>query len=120
MEINPIDAKNLKVQSGDRISIGSSRGRVKDIIVRVTEVVKDGSVFVPFHFSEQLINILTISEFDPKSFEPNYKQCAVNLFSVKVPEGLKMKEEEISGELAYETSEQNDQIGIKNKQEVNR
>ena len=120
VEINPIDAKNLKVQSGDRISIGSSRGRVKDIIVRVTEVVKDGSVFVPFHFSEQLINILTISEFDPKSFEPNYKQCAVNLFSVKVPEGLKMKEEEISGELAYETSEQNDQIGIKNKQEVNR
>ncbi len=120
VEINPIDAERLKVSSGDRITIGGKRGRVSNIIVRVTESVRDGSVFVPFHFSEQLINELTISEFDPKSFEPNFKQCAVNLYSVKVPQGLKFKEEEIRGELTYETNEQSDTVGIKNKQEVNK
>ena len=101
IEINPIDANELKVKNGDRIKIGNSRGMVENLIVKVTEVVRAGDVFVPFHFSEQLINNLTISEFDPKSFEPNFKQCAVNLYSQKVPQGLTLKEEEIAGTLNY-------------------
>ena len=111
VEINPKDAVKLEVKSGDRIKIGNKRGSVEELIVKVTEVVKEGNVFVPFHFSDQLINALTISDFDPKSFEPNFKQCAVNLYSEKVPQGLKLKEEDIAGELAYE----NTQIEIKNK-----
>lgn len=111
-EVNPLDANKLEVSSGDRIKIGNTRGEVQELIVKVSETVREGDVFVPFHFSEQLINALTISEFDPKSFEPNFKQCAVNLYSEKVPEGLSFKEEEIAGELAYET------IATKIKQET--
>ena len=94
VEINPIDAKKLEVNSGDRIKIGNKRGNVEELIVKVSQSVRSGSVFVPFHYNEQLINNLTIPEFDEKSFEPNFKQCAVNIYSQKHPEGLQIDEQE--------------------------
>ncbi|SFZ98520.1 Assimilatory nitrate reductase large subunit [hydrothermal vent metagenome] len=97
VDINPADAKQLKVKSGDRIDISGSRGKVKDVIVKVSQTQREGNIFVPFHFNEQLINNVTIPEFDPKSFEPNYKQCAVQLHSQKVPEGIKYPSVEVSG-----------------------
>ncbi len=106
IEVNPKDAKKLKVKSGDRIKIGSSRGSVENIIVKVTEVVREGDIFIPFHFSEQLINSVTIADFDPKSFEPNFKQCAVNLYSDALPEGIVQKEVEIAGVLEYKNQMQ--------------
>jgi len=101
IEINPEDAKKLEVKSGDRLDISSIRGRIKDIIVRESQNVREGNIFVPFHYNEQLINTITKAEFDPKSFEPNYKQCAVQLHSIKVPNGITFKEEEIMGELEH-------------------
>ena len=101
IEINPKDALKLEVKSGDRMDISSSRGKIKDIIVRESQNVRPGSVFVPFHYNEQLINAITIADFDPKSFEPNYKQCAVQLHSVKVPDGIKIQETEVAGELEH-------------------
>ena len=105
IEINPKDADKLKVKSGDRVAIGSSRGRVDNIIVKVTQVVREGNCFVPFHFSEQLINAVTIADFDSKSYEPNYKQCAVNIYSKSVPTGIKMQERKIAGELEHQKVE---------------
>ncbi len=99
VDLHPNDAQKLKVKSGDRIAISGSRGRVEDIIVKVSQTVREGNIFVPFHYNEQLINSVTIPEFDPKSFEPNYKQCAVQLHSTKVPEGILHQEVEISGYL---------------------
>jgi assimilatory nitrate reductase catalytic subunit len=46
-----------------------------------------------------MINNVTIADFDPKSFEPNFKQCAVNLYSDTVPEGIVQAEVEIAGAL---------------------
>ncbi len=102
VELNPKDADKLKVKSGDRIALSSPRGRVEDVIVKVTEGVREGNIFVPFHFNKQLINRLTQSLFDPKSFEPNFKQTAIQLHSLKVPNGIKIKEEQIAGALSYE------------------
>ena len=95
VEIHPNDAKDIQVVSGDRMDISSERGRIKDIIVKVSQTVRAGNIFVPFHFNEQLINQITLDDFDKKSFEPNYKQCAVQLHSKKVPQGIKYKKEEI-------------------------
>ena len=103
-EINPKDAEKLQVESGDRITIKSARGEVRELLVKVTELVREGNCFVPFHFGEKLINNLTIDEFDPYSFEPNFKQCAVQIISEKVPTGIKMEEQEISGSLSYEST----------------
>ncbi|SHO81680.1 Assimilatory nitrate reductase large subunit [hydrothermal vent metagenome] len=115
VEINPLDAKKLEVKSGDRIKIGNSRGVVEELMVKVTEVVREGDIFVPFHYAEKLINNLTIADFDPKSFEPNFKQCAVNLYTAKHPEGIKMKEVEIAGELEYQPTKviQEDKVEVK-------
>ncbi len=113
-EINPKDAAKLKVNSGDRIKIGSARGEVVELLVKVTETVREGNCFVPFHFGEKLINRLTIDEFDPYSFEPNFKQCAVQIMSEQVPEGIVIEEREIAGELAYEMAETGSEAQIRN------
>ena len=99
VDLSPKDAKKLQVKSGDRIALSGTRGRIEDIIVKISETVREGNVFVPFHFNTQLINTITIAEFDPKSFEPNYKQCAIQLHSEAVPEGIVYEDVEISGYL---------------------
>ncbi len=102
VEINPVDATYLQVKSGDRMALSSPRGRVEDVVVKVTQTVAPGNVFVPFHFNTQLVNQLTQSEFCPKSGEPNYKQTAIQLHSEKVPEGIKHHVEEVVGVIAHE------------------
>ena len=57
----------------------SRRGRVRNVELRVTEIVAPGQVFMPFHFAETNANQVTQSAFDPISREPNYKQCAVSV-----------------------------------------
>ena len=118
VELSPKDAEKLQVKSGDRIALSSPRGRVKNVIVRVTEVVREGTIFVPFHFNTQLVNTLTQSLFDPKSFEPNYKQTAVQLHSEKVPQGIVLKEEEIAGALEHQNGERTDLRKNGMKQEI--
>jgi assimilatory nitrate reductase catalytic subunit len=61
------------------VNIISRRGTVKDLELRVTEIVAPGQVFMPFHFVETNANQVTQSAFDPISREPNYKQCAVRV-----------------------------------------
>jgi len=112
IDLSPKDAKKLQVKSGDRISISGERGRVDDVIVRVSESVREGNIFVPFHFNTQLINAITLSEFDPLSFEPNYKQSAVQLHSQKVPEGIKYEEVELSG-LLESSSMKEENLSVK-------
>jgi len=101
VDINPSDALKLKVKSGDRISLSSARGRVNDVVVRVTQSVAPSTVFVPFHFNTQLVNNLTAESFCPKSGEPNFKQTAIQLHSDEVPEGLEFEEQEISGAISH-------------------
>ena len=89
IEIHPSDAILLKVKNYDRVDISSQRGKIKDILVKVTQAVRPKSVFVPFHYDTQLINQITIDDFDKKSFEPNYKQCAIQIHSIDVPLGVR-------------------------------
>ncbi len=79
VEVHPADARRYRVHAGDLVRLVSERGAVDRIRVRVTRTVREGEVFVPFHFDEQCANRLTLNEFDPISREPNYKQCAVRL-----------------------------------------
>ncbi len=79
VEVNPADARRLGLASGSRVRVSSARGAVDGLAVRVTSTVREGEVFVPFHYDEQCVNLLTVAEFDPISREPNYKQCAVRL-----------------------------------------
>jgi assimilatory nitrate reductase catalytic subunit len=79
VEINPEDADRLGVRPGSRVRLSSRRGCVDGIPVRVTATVRQGEVFMPFHYDELCVNRLTVDEFDPISREPNYKQAAVHI-----------------------------------------
>ena len=79
LEMNPRDAKLVGLRSHDRVDVVSQRGRVRDVELRLTEIVAPGQVFMPFHYAETNVNEVTQSAFDPISREPNYKQCAVRV-----------------------------------------
>jgi predicted molibdopterin-dependent oxidoreductase YjgC len=79
VEMNPRDARALRLGPRDRVDVISRRGRVRDVELRLTETVAPGQVFMPFHYPEANVNRLTQSEFDPVSREPNYKQSAVRV-----------------------------------------
>ena len=79
VDVNPADAASVGVRTGDLARVVSPRGAVDGLNVRVTETVRAGEVFVPFHYDERCANRLTNDEFDPISREPNYKQCAVRV-----------------------------------------
>lgn len=120
VDINPADAAELQVKSGDRLSISSPLGRVDNIVVRVTQTVREGNVFVPFHFNTQLINTLAPSLFCPKSGEPNFKQSAVQLHSLAVPEGIRIKPQQIKGELELHTTESSEEAIYDQNCHINR
>jgi len=79
LEMNPIDAKRLKLSSHDRVTVVSRRSKVANLELRITAIVAPGQVFMPFHFSETNSNLVTLGAFDPISREPNFKQCAVRV-----------------------------------------
>lgn len=85
LEMNTRDAQALRLKPHDRVDVISRRGRVKNIELRVTEIVAPGQVFMPFHFVETNANQVTQSAFDPISREPNYKQCAVSVQLSRTP-----------------------------------
>jgi assimilatory nitrate reductase catalytic subunit len=79
VEMNPRDARQLRLKPQDRVDVVARRGRVRDIELRVTETIAPGQLFVPFHYAEANANAATQSAFDPISREPNYKQSAVRV-----------------------------------------
>ena len=78
VEINPKDAEGLKVEKGDQVKISSRRGQIQTQVL-ITKKVKEGSVFIPFHFSEAAANVLTNPAVDPVAKIPEYKVCAVKI-----------------------------------------
>jgi len=87
LEMNTRDAHTLRLKPHDRVDVISRRGRVRNVELRVTEIVAPGQVFMPFHFVETNANQVTQSAFDPISREPNYKQCAVAVQLSRTPKG---------------------------------
>jgi assimilatory nitrate reductase catalytic subunit len=79
LEMNPRDARQLRLAPHDQVDIVSRRSRVRNVELRVTGIVAPGQVFMPFHYAEANSNLVTQSAFDPISREPNYKQCAVRV-----------------------------------------
>jgi len=73
--INPDDAKKMKLKNGSYVKIFSLRGELK-IKVKISDNIKKGVVFVPFHF---YANLLTHNKLDPYSKIPEYKICDCNI-----------------------------------------
>jgi predicted molibdopterin-dependent oxidoreductase YjgC len=78
IEIHPDDARELQIQSGEKIKASSRRGNIMTK-VWVTERVSPGVVFIPMHFMENAANRLTNPALDSVTKTPEYKVCAIHL-----------------------------------------
>jgi predicted molibdopterin-dependent oxidoreductase YjgC len=78
VEINPQQARKLKISQGERIKIRSRRGEI-EIKADLSERVERDTLFIPFHFAESAANLLTNPATDPIAKIPEYKVCAVKI-----------------------------------------
>lgn len=88
VEIHPDDAARLQISDNDPVEIASRRGRAVLPAV-VSDRVRPGNCFAPFHwndvFGEYLsINAVTNDAVDPVSHQPEFKACAVTVAKVAV------------------------------------
>ncbi|MFD4238441.1 molybdopterin-dependent oxidoreductase [Streptomyces sp. NPDC058542] len=89
VEIHPDDAAALGIGEDDGVEVASRRGRAV-LPARITDRVRAGECFAPFHwndlFGEYLgVNAVTNDAVDPISFQPELKVCAVRLAKVAAP-----------------------------------
>ena len=83
VELNPQDARELKIYTGDMVRVRSRRGALTlPALVDGRSVPRRGLVFVPFFDEEKLINRVTLDKYCPFSKQPDYKKCAVQLEKV--------------------------------------
>ena len=78
MELNPADAAKLGIVTGDRVEVSSRRGGVV-VEARVTDIVAEGVLFMPFHFADGPANKLTNTVIDPTAKIPELKVCAARI-----------------------------------------
>jgi formate dehydrogenase alpha subunit len=81
-DVHPGDAARLGVADGDRVRLRTRRGAIT-VRVRLTPGIREGAVFMPFHFVEAAANELTHAALDPVAKIPEYKVCAVALEAVR-------------------------------------
>ncbi len=78
IEISPGLARKLNIEDGEKVVASSRRGTVT-IKAKVTDIVEDNVVFMPFHYAQGAANVLTNAALDPICNIPEYKVCAVQL-----------------------------------------
>jgi formate dehydrogenase major subunit len=80
-EVNREDARKLGIEDGDPVVLKSRRGEIKTV-ARVTDDIRAGLIFMPWHFSECAPNVLTGPTAGPPSKMPEFKFCAVSIEKV--------------------------------------
>ncbi|HEY0287321.1 MAG TPA: bifunctional nitrate reductase/sulfite reductase flavoprotein subunit alpha [Pseudomonas sp.] len=88
IELHPEDAALLGIKDKDAVEVRSARGRAV-LPARVTDRMRPGNCFAPFHwndvFGENLaINAVTSDAIDPISLQPEFKFSAVALQRVEL------------------------------------
>lgn len=76
--LNPVDAKVLQVNEGERLEVISRRGSVI-APAWITDKVPPGMVWLSFHFPDCLTNDITNDAADKTTQTYEYKVCAVKL-----------------------------------------
>jgi anaerobic selenocysteine-containing dehydrogenase len=86
VEVSPADADRLGIAEGDTVEVSTPRGKVS-CAARISGV-RDGVLFVPFHYGyfdadgkghHRAGNELTVTDWDPVSKQPIFKTAAAHL-----------------------------------------
>jgi len=75
-EVNPDDAKRMGIKDRTWLRLTSRRGTIK-VRAKVTDRSQVGTIFIPYHFAEVPVNMLTMNSLDRLSKSPQYKICAI-------------------------------------------
>jgi formate dehydrogenase alpha subunit len=78
IEISSRDAGDLDIRDGDMVKVASRRGEVQ-VRARISPRVSEGVIFMPMHYREAAVNILTNEASDPYAKTPEFKVCAVKI-----------------------------------------
>jgi len=78
IEVNYKDADRLNIRNGERITVRSRRGEIT-ATARVGRKVSEGETWMPFHFPDSPVNVITNAALDEFARIPEYKVCAVRL-----------------------------------------
>ena len=85
VEIHPLDAAGIGLGDLRKVRVRSRRGEI-EVGVRITERIRQGLLFIPFHFAEAAANVLTNGALDPIAKIPELKVCAVQVEPVALEE----------------------------------
>ena len=88
LELSVADAQRLGISEGDIVTVRSRRGEI-NVPARVGDI-REGTVFAPFHYGywdtggspdghPRAANELTVTEWDPVSKQPVFKNAAVQV-----------------------------------------
>ncbi|MEO6446409.1 MAG: molybdopterin-dependent oxidoreductase [Gemmatimonadaceae bacterium] len=78
VELNPLDASELGISDGESIVVTSRRSQI-EISVRLSDRVARRQIFIPMHYREAAVNLLTNPVLDPVAGIPEFKVCAVSV-----------------------------------------
>jgi formate dehydrogenase alpha subunit len=78
VELSPADAAEMGVRDGDEVIVTSRRGQLR-ISVRLSPRVARRQIFIPMHYREAAVNLLTNPALDPYAGIPEFKVCAVRV-----------------------------------------
>jgi len=78
VDINPEDAAALGIRNGTGVILESERGTIR-ARARLSDGVRNGTLFMPFHFRESPANMLTGWQLDPHSRIPGLKIASVSI-----------------------------------------
>lgn len=78
VSVHPDDLKALDMSDGEQVTVSSRRGTIT-LKSRADTAVARGSIFIPFHFREAAVNLLTLDALDPDGKIPAFKYCAVRI-----------------------------------------
>jgi formate dehydrogenase major subunit len=81
VELNAQDARQEGIADGDAVRVTSRRGEVRTR-AKVTEDIRRGVLFMPWHFWESGPNVLTGPCAGPPSKMPAFKFCAARIEAV--------------------------------------
>ena len=82
VEIHHCDAERLGVADGEPVIVSTRRGELT-VEASVGERVRQGALWMPFHFIDQPTNKLTNDVFDNITRTAEYKVCAAAVHKAK-------------------------------------
>jgi len=78
VEINESTANKLNISNGEKVRLVSRRGSV-ETYAKVTDIVDEDVLFMPFHYAESAANYLTNTKIDKTAKIPELKVAAVRI-----------------------------------------